>query len=132
MAYSRIEFFVYNVYRWYHGYFDHNPANLLPRPEKEVKTEIFNLIGDVDAVLNRAKDLLANDQAQLGLQVLDVLLQAEPDNIAARQLRIKLLENLGANDSCLMSRNSWVYFITGCIGIILPRSIKSGSFSNGV
>ena len=34
-AYSRPEFFTFNVYRWYHGYFDNNPAHLLPRPEKE-------------------------------------------------------------------------------------------------
>jgi len=109
--YSRPEFFVFNVYRWYHGYFDHNPANLLPRPEKEVKAEIFNLIGDPEKVMTRAKELQKQGQAQLGLQVLDVLIQADPENVEARKIRIKLLEELGANDYCLMSRNSWVYFI---------------------
>jgi alkyl sulfatase BDS1-like metallo-beta-lactamase superfamily hydrolase len=111
MGYSRNEFFVYNVYRWYHGYFDHNPANLLPRPQQEVQSEVFSLIGEPDIVIKRAKELLAKDQAQLGLQVLDVLLQAKPENVPARQLRVKLLEKLGADDTCLMSRNSWVYFI---------------------
>ena len=111
MSYSRNEFFVFNVYRWYHGYFDHNPANMLPRPQKEVMGEIFSLIGEPDTVINRAQELLANNQAQLGLQVLDVLLQADPVNIPARQLRIELLEKLGEDDTCLMSRNSWVYFI---------------------
>jgi len=109
--YSRPEFFVFNVYRWYHGYFDHNPANLLPRPEKEVKAEIFNLSGDPEKVMTRAKELQKQGQAQLGLQVLDVLIQADPENVEARKIRIKLLEELGANDYCLMSRNSWVYFI---------------------
>ena len=123
MAYSRIEFFVFNVYRWYHGYFDHNPANLLPRPEKELKTEIFKLIGDPDKVIDRAKELSAKDQAQLGLQVLDVLLQADPDNIPARQLRIELLEKLSANDYCLMSRNSWVYFIERDKGFLKSKGV---------
>ena len=109
--YSRPEFFVYNVYRWYHGYFDHNPAHLLPRPEKEVQTEIYNLIGDSNKILKRAKDLYDQDQAQLALQVLDVLIQAEPENIEARKLRIEFLKDLGANDKCLMSRNTWYYFI---------------------
>ncbi|TFF99974.1 MAG: MBL fold metallo-hydrolase [Promethearchaeota archaeon] len=109
--YSRPEFFVFNVYRWYHGYFDHNPANLLPRPEKEVKKEIFGLIGDYDKILSRARELLDKNQAQLALQVLDVLIQAEPENIEARKLRIELLKELGSNDSCLMSRNSWYFFI---------------------
>jgi alkyl sulfatase BDS1-like metallo-beta-lactamase superfamily hydrolase len=99
------------VYRWYHGYFDHNPANLLPRPVKEVNDELFKLIGTPDRILNRAGELFDRGQAQLALQVLDVLIQAEPENVSARKLRIKLLEELGSQDYCLMSRNSWVYFI---------------------
>ncbi len=73
--------------------------------------ELFSLIGNADTVISRSRDLLANNQAQLGLQVLDVLLQADPENIPVRQLRIELLEKLGTDDTCLMSRNSWVYFI---------------------
>ncbi len=109
--YSRPEFFVFNVYRWYHGYWDGNPANLLPRPEKEVMKEIYGLIGSSDKILERARELFGQNQAQLALQVLDVLIQAEPENIEARKLRIELLKTLGANDSCLMSRNTWYYFI---------------------
>ena len=109
--YSRPEFFVFNVYRWYHGYFDDNPAHLLPRPEKEVIGEIYKLIGDSEKVLKRAKELLENDQAQLALEILDVLIQADPENIEARNLRIDLLKNLAASDYCLMSRNAWVYYI---------------------
>ena len=40
-----------------------------------------------------------------------VLIGADPENIEARKLRIELLEVLGKEDSCLMSQNSWVYFI---------------------
>ena len=110
-TYSRPEFFVFNVYRWYHGYFDDNPAHLLPRPEKEVMGEIFKLIGDSEKILRRVEELLEQDQAQLALEVLDVLIQADPENIEARKWRIKLLEKIGKEDYCLMSRNAWVYFI---------------------
>ena len=109
--YSKPEFFTYNVYRWYHGYFDNNPAHLLPRPEKEVMKEIYNLIGDPQRVINRVRELFDNNQAQLALQLLDVLIQAQPENLDARKLRIKLLEKLGKDDYCLMSRNTWYYFI---------------------
>ncbi|MBA7710828.1 hypothetical protein ES703_119775 [subsurface metagenome] len=109
--YSRTEFFVFNVYRWYHGYFDDNISHLLPRPEKEVMGELYKLIGDSDKILKRAKDLLDQDQAQLALEILDVLIQADPENIEARKLRIELLKILAAEDYCLMSRNAWVYFI---------------------
>jgi alkyl sulfatase BDS1-like metallo-beta-lactamase superfamily hydrolase len=111
VLYSRPEFFVYNVYRWYHGYFDNNPAHLLPRSEKEVNSEVFRLIEDSDKIINRVKELFHDDRVQLGLQVLDVLIQAKPENIEARKLRIELLKELGSNDYCLMSRNAWVYFI---------------------
>lgn len=111
LLYSRPEFFVYNVYRWYHGYFDDNPAHLLPRPEKEVNSEIFNLIGNSEKILIRAKELFDQGHPQLSLQILDVLIQGDPENIEARKLRIKLLKDLGSQDYCLMSRNVWVYFI---------------------
>ena len=109
--YSRTEFFVFNVYRWYHGYFDNNPSHLLPRPEKEVISEIFKLIGDSEKILGRARELLEKNQAQLAIEILDVLIQADPENVEARKLRIELLKSLAADDYCLMSRNAWVYFI---------------------
>jgi len=110
-VYSRVEFFVYNVYRWYHGYFDDNPAHLLPRPEKEVINEIFNLIGDPQKIINRVKELISEHQIQLALQVLDILNQTKPENIDAQKIRIELLRELGAQDDCLMSKNAWVYYL---------------------
>jgi len=93
--YSRTEFFVFNLYRQYHGYLDDNPAHLLPRPEKEVMGEIYKLIGDSGKILKRVQELLDKNQAQLALEVLDVLIQADPENIEARKLRIKLLLFIG-------------------------------------
>lgn len=110
-AYSRPEFFTFNVYRWYHGYFDNNPAHLIPRPEKEVKGEILKLIGDSNKIIKRSEELFEDKQAQLALEILDILIQAEPENVEARKLRIKLLKTLAKNDYCLMSRNAWVYYI---------------------
>jgi len=110
-SYSKPEFFVFNVYRWYHGYFDGNPAHLLPRPEKELMGELFNLIGDANKILGRVQDLLNQNQTQLALEVLDVLIQADPKNFEARKMRIKLLKAIGKKDFTLMSRNTWAYFI---------------------
>ncbi|MFX1280087.1 MAG: alkyl sulfatase dimerization domain-containing protein [Promethearchaeota archaeon] len=110
-SYSRPEFFVFNVYRWYHGYFDENISHLLPRPEKEVMGELYNLIGSPGKILKRAQELLDQDQAQLALEILDVLIQVESENIDARKMRIKLLEKIAKKDYCLMSKNAWVYFM---------------------
>lgn len=109
--YSRPEFFVFNIYRWYHGYYDHNPAHLIPRPEKEVMKEIYGLVGSAEKIISRVNELFAQKQTQLALQVLDVLIQAEPENIEARKLRMKLVQDLGENDKCLMSRNAYYFSI---------------------
>ena len=108
-VYSRPEFAVYNIYRWYHGYFDHNPAHLLPRPDREVNAEIFNLIGSAQTILDRAKALYVQGKAQLALQVLDILFKYDPEHIEARKLHLLILETLCKEDYCLMSRNTWVY-----------------------
>ena len=108
--YSRPEFFVYNVYRWYHGYFDDNPAHLIPRPEKEIMTAIFGLIESDKKIIDKATELYDEKKFQLSLQVLDVLLQVKPEHIEARKLRIKLLQNLGEMDYCYMSRNAWLHY----------------------
>jgi alkyl sulfatase BDS1-like metallo-beta-lactamase superfamily hydrolase len=123
-TYSRPEFFTYNTYRWYHGYFDGNPAHLLSSPEKLLMKEIFNLIGDSHKVLNRVRQLFDNAKSQLALEVLDILLQAQPENLEARKLRIELLEDLGAKDYCLMSRNTWYYFINQDKKFLKSKGIK--------
>jgi len=110
-VYSRTEFAVYNIYRWYHGYFDHNPAHLLPRPDKEVNAEINALIAEPDKILTRAQELNKAGKPQLALQVLDILFKENPDYPGARELHLNLLEQLCEADSCLMSRNTWVYFM---------------------
>jgi len=122
--YSRIEFFVFNVYRWYHGYFDDNPAHLIPRPEKEVMGEIYELIGNSEKILKRAQELLNKNQAQLALEILDILIQADPVNVEARKLRIELLKTLAAEDFCLMSRNAWVYLSRNAWVYFIDRDKK--------
>jgi alkyl sulfatase BDS1-like metallo-beta-lactamase superfamily hydrolase len=76
-----------------------------------VNAEVFKLIGDSQTILNRAQELFDTDQPQLALQVLDVLLKADPDHIEGRRLHYRLLEVLCESDTCLMSRNTWVYFM---------------------
>jgi alkyl sulfatase BDS1-like metallo-beta-lactamase superfamily hydrolase len=109
--YSRTEFAVFNIYRWYHGYFDHNPAHLLPRPDNEVNLEIVKLIGEKEKIVERAKALTQRGQHQLALQVLDIVMKQDSAYPGARELHLRILEALCADDTCLMSRNTFIYFI---------------------
>ena len=45
------------------------------------------------------------------MQVLDILFKEDPDYPGTRQLHLELLEQLCEADGCLMSRNTWVYFM---------------------
>lgn len=110
-TYSRPEFFVYNVYRWYHGYYDHNPAHLIPRPETEVLKEIYELVGDKQKLISRVIELFERERYQLALELLDILIQSEPENLVALKLRIKLVNSLAKDDNCIMSRNAYYYSI---------------------
>jgi alkyl sulfatase BDS1-like metallo-beta-lactamase superfamily hydrolase len=96
----------------------------LPRPEKEVNNEIFNLIGDNNKILIRAKELFKKGQTQLSLQILDILIQQDPEHIEARKLRIQILKELGSHDYCLMSRNAWVYFIKKDKEFLTSKGVK--------
>jgi len=109
--YSRTEFAVFNIYRWYHGYFDHNPAHLLPRPDHEVNREIIKLIDGNDTILERASALTQIGEHQLALQVLDIVMTDDPEYPGARALHLNILKELCAEDTCLMSRNTWIYFM---------------------
>lgn len=109
--YSRTEFAVCNIYRWYHGYFDHNPAHLLPRPDHEVNREIVKLIDGNDRILERASALTQKGDHQLALQVLDIVIKHDPEYPGARALHLNILKELCAADTCLMSRNTWIYFM---------------------
>ncbi len=76
-----------------------------------MNAEIINLIGDPQAILSRANELIDSDQPQLALQVLDILLKQDPDHIDGRRLHYRILEVLCEADYCLMSRNTWVHFM---------------------
>jgi alkyl sulfatase BDS1-like metallo-beta-lactamase superfamily hydrolase len=69
------------------------------------------LIGDAEIILKRSTELFETGNTQLALQVLDLLLNQQADHLEARRLRLKMLEVLCQEDYCLMSRNTWVYFM---------------------
>ena len=109
--YSRIEFAVQNIYRWYHGYFDFNPAHLLPVSEATINKEIFSLIGEEAPILTRVEELITKNKLQLALQLLDIVLIEDMRNKEARKLRLQILEKIRENDDCMMSFNIWTYYI---------------------
>jgi alkyl sulfatase BDS1-like metallo-beta-lactamase superfamily hydrolase len=110
-VYSRREFAIYNIWRRYCGYFDFSPSGLLPRPRREVAGVVRQLIGNDQAILHKAEELMRQGQLQLALETLDIILKVDYDDIAARRLRHEILRKMVETDECLMSRNVWVHYL---------------------
>lgn len=110
-AYSRREFAIYNIWRRYCGYFDFSPSGLLPRPRREVAGVARQLIGNDQAILRKAEELMHQGQLQLALETLDIILKVDYENLPARRTRHEILRKMVETDECLMSRNVWVHYL---------------------
>lgn len=109
--YSRREFAIHNIWRRYCGYFDFSPSGLLPRPKRETAAVTRELIGDDQAILRKAEQLVSQNQLQLALETLDIILKVDYENLPARRIRREILRKMVVTDECLMSRNVWVHYL---------------------
>lgn len=110
-TYSRVEFAVTNIWRRYCGWFDYNPAHLLPVPRRDMAAIVVALIGDDSKIIERARQLHADGMNQEALELLDLVLLRREDDPHARSLRAELLEALAADDKCLMSRDAYLHYL---------------------
>ena len=110
-VYSRREFAIYNIWKRYCGYSDYSASGLLHRPKREIAEVVRELIGKDEAILTKAEKLVQDGRLQLALETLDIILKVEYENVAARKLRLKILNELAKTDVCLMSRNVWMHYI---------------------
>jgi alkyl sulfatase BDS1-like metallo-beta-lactamase superfamily hydrolase len=93
--YGTVSHNVKAVYQKYLGWFDGNPAHLHPLPPAEAGTRYVEFMGGADALLARARDSFDRGEYRWVAQVVDHLVFAEPDNMAARSLQADALEQLG-------------------------------------
>ncbi|MFX1310663.1 MAG: alkyl sulfatase dimerization domain-containing protein, partial [Promethearchaeota archaeon] len=62
-------------------------------------------------IISRVNTLFEEKQYQLALQVLDILIQSEPQDVDALRLRVNIVNKLAENDSCVMSKNAYFYSV---------------------
>lgn len=105
--YSRVEFAVMNVWRRYAGWYDESPTTLFPRRRRDFAASIRSLIGDDAKIVAEARGLHAAGDQLLALELLHVILDAEPAQPEASALEQDVLKALANGDECLMSANAW-------------------------
>ena len=93
--YGTLNHNVKGVYTYYLGWFDGNAAGLDPLPRVEASRRYVEYMGGAEAVLGRAREDFARGNYRWVAQVLDHVIFAEPENMAARELAADALEQLG-------------------------------------
>jgi alkyl sulfatase BDS1-like metallo-beta-lactamase superfamily hydrolase len=83
------------VYQRYLGWFDANPAHLNPHIPVEAGRRYVAFMGGADALLKQARESFAEGDYRWVCEVVNHLVFAEPDNLAARYLQADALEQLG-------------------------------------
>lgn len=92
--YGRVDWAVNGIYRQYTGWYDRQPAQLVPGPRARLGRELLAAAGGVEPLLARARVALEAGEAQLALELSDVLLAAERVPPAVHSLRAEALERL--------------------------------------
>jgi alkyl sulfatase BDS1-like metallo-beta-lactamase superfamily hydrolase len=107
-VYDEPEFIVRNLWRFYGGWYDGNPAHLKPAPEAELAAELAQLAGGSDRLASRALELArdgADDGAlRLAGHLAELALRADPDAEAAREARAEVNERRAEAATSTMAR----------------------------
>jgi alkyl sulfatase BDS1-like metallo-beta-lactamase superfamily hydrolase len=96
------------VYQKYMGWYDANPVNLNPLEPTERAKKFVKYLGDTNRVLELAyQDFLAGDY-QWVAEITNLLVFADPHNVAARYLCADALEQLGYQSESGAWRNAYL------------------------
>lgn len=103
-AYDEPEFVIRNIWRLYGGWYDGNPARLKPPSDQAVGTEVIDLVGDVQIVIDRAVQRSSEGDHRLACQLVEFAVAAEPDSRAANEARVQIYQARRAVETSLMAK----------------------------
>ncbi|MDE2355465.1 MAG: MBL fold metallo-hydrolase [Alphaproteobacteria bacterium] len=106
------------VYQRYLGWFDGNPAHLNPHPPEAAGRRYVDLAGGAEALLAKARVAFEAGDYRWVAEVVNHLVFADPDNVAARELQADALEQLGYQAESGPWRD---FYLTGAMELRNPR-----------
>ncbi|MDH5434376.1 MAG: MBL fold metallo-hydrolase [Gammaproteobacteria bacterium] len=92
----------------YLGYWDGNPATLVPLSPKDSAPLYVEMMGGAQPIINKAQALYDQGDYLLAVEILNKLNYAEPDNQAAKDLLADNYEQLGYQYESPSLRNSFL------------------------
>jgi alkyl sulfatase BDS1-like metallo-beta-lactamase superfamily hydrolase len=105
-VYDHPEFIARNVYRLYGGWYDGNPANILPAHSEDIAAALVAATGAAP-ILDRARKLRDEGDLQLACHLVDFVRKGEPDNREAWELWRDLFAARAASERSLMARGAF-------------------------
>lgn len=90
------------------GYWDGNPANLLPAPQGESGALFVEMMGGSEKILSRGRQLHDEGRYLLASEIVNKLVQAEPQNQDAKDLLADVFEQIGYQQENVGLRNSFL------------------------
>jgi alkyl sulfatase BDS1-like metallo-beta-lactamase superfamily hydrolase len=102
-VYGTVNWAVRAVYDVITGWYDLSPASLDPSPSAHRHAALVDAASP-QALIDRAREALADDDAQLALELTDPLLSVEPTHQAANEIQIDACEVLRDRSTSLNQR----------------------------
>ncbi len=104
--YDHPEFIARNVYRLYGGWYDGDPANMLPAHSGEIARELIAATGS-EPILARARLLREEGLLQLACHLVDWVRKGDPTNREGWTLWRDLFSERAAKEESLMARGAF-------------------------
>ncbi|MBD3845643.1 MBL fold metallo-hydrolase [Bosea sp. SSUT16] len=102
--YDDPEFLVRNIYHFYAGWFDGDPAHLKPARTAEIATELARLAGGAEKLAERAAILSEQGASRLAVQLAELAGAAAPDAPRIQAIRASVLQKAIDGESSLMGK----------------------------
>lgn len=118
--YGTVEWTVRSIYTGYLGWFDGNPTKLGSLPVKVQAEKTLAIMGGAEKVYAEAKQAIENEDEQWGVELCDILLDAEQMADTAKSLKAEGLVHLGRMHTSANARHYYLLSAKQLLG-------KSGS-----
>ena len=92
----------------YLGYWDANPATLIPLSPRESAPLYVEMMGGAEAILAKSRELIAQGGYLSSVEILNKLVYAEPHNRDAKDLLADAFEQIGYQKESPSVRNSFL------------------------
>ena len=102
--YDEPEFVVRNLYRFWGGWWDGNPAYLKPSSEVALASEILALTGSITTLLDRANELAEAGELKLACHLAEFAALAVPDDEEVHKARAQIYWMRRSSERSLMSK----------------------------